>query len=279
MLRLGEKQELTITRTVSFGVYLADPADPKADVLLPGKEVPEGAKTGDVLTVFLYKDSQDRLIATTREPLITLHETALLKVKETGKIGAFLDWGLDKDLLLPFKEQTKRVRAGETVLAALYIDKSERLCATMNVYPYLHVDGPYRIGDQVKGRIYETSGNFGIFVAVDDRYQGLIPKQGAAGQFTVGECIECRVTNVREDGKLDLDPRQKAYLQMDKDAEFILTVIDEFDGVLPFDDKVSPEVINREFGLTKNAFKRAVGRLMKEGKVEIRDRRIYRTDS
>ncbi len=276
MLRLGEKQELVITRQVNFGVYLAAEDDPQNDVLLPGKEVPEGAKKGDSLEVFLYKDSSDRLIATVREPLLTIGKTGLLTVKETGKIGAFLDWGLEKDLLLPFHEQTRRVREGEQVLAALYIDKSKRLCATMNVYPYLHVNAPYQIGDMVHGRIYETSENFGIFVAVDDRYQGLIPKREAAGEFPIGEVIECRVTNVREDGKLDLSARQKAYLQMDKDAEDILKVIDEFDGVLPFDDKVSPEVIRREFGLTKNAFKRAVGRLLKEGKVQIRDKRIYK---
>ncbi len=276
MLRLGEKQELVITRLVSFGVYLASEDDRENDVLLPGKEVPEGAKKGDRLEVFLYKDSADRLIATVREPLLTLGKTGLLTVKETGRIGAFLDWGLEKDLLLPFHEQTKRVREGEEVLAALYIDKSQRLCATMNVYPYLHVNAPYQIGDMVRGRIYETSENFGIFVAVDDRYQGLIPKQEAAGEFPIGEVIECRVTNVREDGKLDLSARQKAYLQMDADAELVMKVIDEFDGVLPFDDKVSPEVIRREFGLTKNAFKRAVGRLMKERRVEIRDKRIYR---
>ena len=276
MLRLGEKQELVITRLVSFGVYLASEDDRENDVLLPGKEVPEGAKKGDRLEVFLYKDSADRLIATVREPLLTLGKTGLLTVKETGRIGAFLDWGLEKDLLLPFHEQTKRVREGEEVLAALYIDKSQRLCATMNVYPYLHVNAPYQIGDMVRGRIYETSENFGIFVAVDDRYQGLIPKQEAAGEFPIGKVIECRVTNVREDGKLDLSARQKAYLQMDADAELVMNVIDEFDGVLPFDDKVSPEVIRREFGLTKNAFKRAVGRLMKERRVEIRDKRIYR---
>ena len=276
MLRLGEKQELVITRLVSFGVYLASEDDRENDVLLPGKEVPEGAKKGDRLEVFLYKDSADRLIATVREPLLTLGKTGLLTVKETGRIGAFLDWGLEKDLLLPFHEQTKRVREGEEVLAALYIDKSQRLCATMNVYPYLHVNAPYQIGDMVRGRIYETSENFGIFVAVDDRYQGLIPKQEAAGEFPIGKVIECRVTNIREDGKLDLSARQKAYLQMDADAELVMKVIDEFDGVLPFDDKVSPEVIRREFGLTKNAFKRAVGRLMKERRVEIRDKRIYR---
>jgi predicted RNA-binding protein (virulence factor B family) len=211
-----------------------------------------------------------------REPMLTLYHTAVLKVIEVGRIGAFLDWGLEKDLLLPFHEQTTRVSAGDEVLVALYVDKSSRLCATMNVYPYLKTQSPYQIGDQVKGRIYETSENFGIFVAVDDIYSALIPKREAAGTFVIGNVIDARVTNVKEDGKLDLSPRKKAYLQMDEDADLVLRVIDEFEGVLPFNDRVSPEIIQREFGLSKNAFKRAVGRLLKEGRIQITENRIIR---
>lgn len=277
MLRLGEKQELSIVKKVAFGVYLSDEEGAER-VLLPGKEVPEGAQTGDRLQVFLYRDSSDRMIATTRTPYVTLGKTAVLTVKQNSKIGAFLDWGLEKDLLLPFHEQTKRVREGEECLVALYIDKSSRLCATMNVYPYLRQNSPYQIGDQVRGRIYETSGNFGVFVAVDDCYSALIPKQEAAGSFFVGDVIEARVTQVKEDGKLDLSVREKAYLQMDKDAELVVQVIREFDGVLPFSDKASPEVIRREFGLSKAAFKRAVGRLLKEGRIRLTENRIFLCD-
>ncbi|MDD3795490.1 MAG: S1-like domain-containing RNA-binding protein [Lachnospiraceae bacterium] len=275
MLRLGERQDLNIVKKVDFGVYLSEEGD-DTRILLPKKEVPEGSEIGDSLNVFLYKDSKDRLIATMREPKLMRNGIALLQVKEVGQIGAFLDWGLDKDLFLPFKEQTRRVRAGEECLAGLYIDKSSRLCATMNVYPYPKMHSPYQINDMVKGRIYETSDNFGVFVAVDDQYSALIPKKDAAGQFTIGEVIEARVTNVKEDGKLDLTVRDKAYLQMDEDAELVMKVLDEFDGVLPFNDKVSPEVIKREFGLSKNAFKRAVGRLYKQGKIEITENRILK---
>ena len=245
-------------------------------VLLPRKEVPEDAAIGDSLMVFLYKDSRDRLIATTREPAMVLGGIALLRVKEISRIGAFLDWGLEKDLLLPFREQTRKVRADEECLVALYIDKSDRLCATMNVYPYLKKNSPYRIGDAVQGRIYETSDNFGVFVAVDDQYSALIPKREAAGTFHIGEVVQARVTDVKEDGKLDLSVRAKAYLQIEDDARLVMRVIDEFDGVLPFNDKVSPEVIKREFGLSKNAFKRAVGHLLKEGQIEITENRILR---
>ncbi len=277
MLNLGRRQKLIIAKTVTFGVYLSEGGSREEDtVLLPKKEVPMGAKVGDTIDVFLYKDSQDRLIATTRSPLIMCDEIALLEVREVGKIGAFLDWGLEKDLLLPFHEQTRRVRAGQKVLAALYVDKSSRLCATMNVYPYLKQNSPYQIGDMVTGRIYETSENFGIFVAVDDQYSALIPKREAAGRYEIGSVIEARVTDVKEDGKLDLSTRQKAYLQINEDAEMVMGVIEEFDGVLPFNDKVSPEVIKREFGLSKNAFKRAVGHLLKEGKIKITENRIFK---
>ena len=278
MIELGKKQTLTIVKSVEFGVYLAEDknADAKNRVLLPGKQVPQGAKEGDRLEVFIYKDSQDRLISTTKEPLGLIGQTAVLKVKQVTKIGAFLDWGLEKDLLLPYHEQTLRVREGEEVLVALYVDKSGRLCATMKVYHYLSTRTPYVVGDVVKGRVYEISERFGVFVAVDDKYSALIPAREAAGKYRPGKILELRVTEVKEDGKMNVSDRQKAYLQLNEDAEMVLGVIDEFAGVLPFDDKVSPEVIKREFGLSKNAFKRAVGHLLKEGKIEIREKRIYR---
>lgn len=309
MLRTGEKQELTVVKEVEFGIYLADvPEEPmegetelpgeggrtvrsdrrrgdaprsgrgrvqdQEKVLLPKKEVPEGTKMGDHMQVFLYRDSKDRLIATRREPMLTVGKFAVLKVKEVSGIGAFLDWGLEKDLLLPFHEQTAKVRAGEECLVALYVDKSGRLCATMRVYPYLYRNSPYQPNDEVSGRVYELSNNFGTFVAVDDKYSGLIPQREGASGLKVGDRIRARVTGVKEDGKLDLSIREKAYLQMNEDAEMVMDVIDEYAGVLPFDDRVDPEIIRREFGLSKNAFKRAVGRLLREGRVEIRDRKI-----
>ena len=277
MIELGKKQTLFIVKSVEFGVYLAEDmhADTKHQVLLPAKQVPEGKKDGDKIEVFIYKDSQDRLIATKNEPKLTVGEVGLLKVKQVTKIGAFLDWGLEKDLLLPYHEQTNRVREGEECLVALYVDKSSRLCATMKVYHYLSTRTPYVPGDSVKGRVYEISGNFGVFVAVDDKYSALIPAREATGKYRPGAILDLRVTEVKEDGKMNVSDRQKAYIQINEDAESVFSVIEEFAGVLPFDDHASPEVIKREFGLSKNAFKRAVGHLMKEGKVEIRDKRIY----
>jgi len=279
MIRLGEIQTLQIVKRVEFGVYLGDGENREERVLLPKKQVPEDVRTGDQIEVFVYRDSKDRLIATTNRPKITLGEVGRLKVAQAGKIGAFLDWGLEKDLLLPFKEQTRRVQAGEECLAALYIDKSNRLCATMNVYPYLDTDSPYGRDDRVTGTVYEISQNFGAFVAVDDRYSGLIPKRELYGAVEVGDTVHARVTDVKEDGKLNLSSREKAYLQIGQDAERILEIIDSFDGVLPFNDKASPEVIRRETQMSKNEFKRAVGHLLKEGRVTITERAIRRNGS
>lgn len=270
-MRLGEKQVLTVVKKVSFGVYLGND---EQRVLLPKKQVPEGIEPGDPVEVFLYKDSDDRLIATTREPRLTLGKLAVLRVADTNRMGAFLDWGLDKDLFLPFKQQTAKVQKGDQCLVSLYIDKSERLCATMKVYHLLQTDSPYQKDDKVTGIIYDTSDNFGIFVAVDDRYSALIPRKDAVGALRVGERVEARVTAVKEDGKLDLNLRDKIPEQMDKDAERILEVIRGCGGELPFNDKADPERIRQEFGMSKAAFKRGVGRLLKERKIEILDQRI-----
>lgn len=277
MIRLGEKQELVIVKKVEFGVYLAVSFEEAAEhVLLPIKQLPEGSAVGDRLTVFIYRDSKDRMIATTREPKLVKGQVAELTVAQMGKFGAFLDWGLEKDLLLPFREQRGRVKVGGKVLVSLYTDKSNRLCATMNVYENLRKDSPYQPEDRVKGRVYELSDNFGAFVAVDNLYSGLIPKKELFGTIEPGMDVEARVLKVREDGKLDLSIREKAYLQMDVDAEKILALLDSYEGSLPFNDKAAPEVINHETGMSKNEFKRAVGRLLKQGKIEIGEKTIRR---
>ena len=274
MIKLGEKQDLTVIKLVDFGVYLAAEDAKEEKVLLPRKQVPEGTKAGDVLHVFVYRDSKDRLIATTNEVKLTLGQVPLLKVSQAGKTGAFLDWGLEKDLFLPFREQTKPVEEGEECLVALYIDKSNRLCATMKLYPYLKTDGEFQVDDRIMGRVYEISRNFGAFVAVDDIYSGLIPMKELYGKVEVGDMVAARITAVKEDGKLDLSIREKAYLQMEKDAGVVLDIIRSYDGVLPFNDKASPETIKREMQMSKNEFKRAVGHLLKENRIIIGEKSI-----
>lgn len=276
MFELGNKQQLIVVKEVDFGVYLGEAKESEERILLPKKQVPAGTKLYDTIEVFVYKDSNDRWIATVNEPKLMLGKVAVLEVLEVGKIGAFLDWGLEKDLLLPFKEQTSRVKQGDHCLVALYIDKSQRLCATMNVYEYLELTSPYKKDDRVTGTIYEESQEFGLFVAVDNRYSALISKKESYGNLKIGDTIQARVIHVKEDGKLDLSVREKAYLQMDADALLIMEAIDKRGGTLPFNDKVSPEIIKSEFNLSKNAFKRAVGRLLKEGRIEIKENSIIK---
>ena len=278
MLRLGETQELTVVRTVDFGVYLAEGHTAEEErVLLPIKQVPKGTRVGDTIEVFLYKDSENRLIATTTTPALKLGDYGCLTVVGTSKIGAFLSWGLTKDLFLPYKEQTYRVKEGDEVLVTLYIDKSERLAASMRgLYHLLSQDSPYKKDDIVKGRVYEFSNNFGAFVAVDNKYSALIPAHEDHSNLKIGQIIEAKVVEVKEDGKLTLTMREKAYIQIEKDSEKVLQVIDEFAGVLPFNDKAPAEVIMRDVGLSKNAFKRAVGNLYKERIVEITEKSIRR---
>lgn len=278
-LKLGEYQELYYCKKTSFGAYLATDMSGEERVLLPAKQVPQTASAGDKIRVFLYKDSSDRMIATTREPKLTLGAYAPLTVREVGKIGAFLDWGLEKDLLLPFREMLGRPEAGDEILVTLYIDKSSRLCASMRgLYDLLSKDSPYKKGDMVQGRVYEFSDNFGAFVAVDDRYSARISKAEDHSFLRIGDMIEARVTAVKPDGKLDLTLRQAAYLQMDPDAEKILGLLDAYSGVLPFTEKASPEVIKRETGLSKAAFKRAAGHLYKEHKIIIDNGKIRKKE-
>lgn len=265
-MRLGEKQVLTVVKIVDFGVYLGNNEE---RVLLPKKQVPKGVEPGDPIEVFLYRDSSDRMIATTHEPKLAMGELAVLEVADAGKMGAFLDWGLEKDLFLPFKEQTVKVKKGDKCLVSLYIDKSGRLCATMKVYAMLRTDSPYKKDDHVRGIVYDKSDEFGVFVAVDGKFSARIPKKDAYGRLHIGEEIEARVTNVKEDGKLDLSVRDKIPQQMDADAEVIYRRLTEYGGSLPFTDKADPEVIREEFKMSKAAFKRAIGRLLKERKIEI----------
>lgn len=272
MLELGKYQKLEAVKRTGFGMYLSEPgSDHKHTILLPAKEVPEGTDIGNIMNVFLYKDSEDREIATTAAVPVTVGGLAVLRVKEVSNIGAFLDWGLMKDLFLPYKEQTTKVNEGDQVLITLYIDKSNRLCATMKVYDLLATDSGYKKDDTVTGIIYDRIEAFGVFVAVDNKYSAMIPKNELYPDTKIGDIVKARVISVREDGKLNLSLRDKAYLQMDTDSEAILTRLKASGGFLPYNDTSSPEEIKKEFRMSKNAYKRAVGRLLKAGTITITD--------
>ena len=283
-MKLGLVQELEIVKITENGVYLSDPQDSVPvnapsdsspedltvqKVLLPKNQSPKNAQIGMRLTVFLYKDSEDRPIATTTIPPITLGATAMLPVKEVTKIGAFLSWGLAKDLLLPFKEQIVKVKEGDGVLVALYIDKSSRLCATAKVYDYLRTDSEYHENDTVTGVVYEIIDAFGAYVAVDNRYSAMIPKQELFNPLKLGDIVTAYVRRVLPDGKLTLSLRGPAYLELSGDAAKIYDKLIASGGFLSYHDKTDPETIKSVFSLSKNAFKRAVGHLLKEGKITL----------
>lgn len=280
IFKLGEIQKLQVIKEVPMGLYLSLPetvrsADEGRElVLLPKREVPKDTSIDDLINVFIYKDSEDRLIATSLKPSVTLGSFAYLTVKEATQIGAFLSWGLLKDLFLPFKEQTYHVKAGDKVLVSLYIDKSERLCATMHLYELLDTDSDYKKDDAVTGTIYEISDNFGAFVAVDNKYSGLIPKHELFKKVFIGEQVRARVAKVNDDGKLTLSIREKTPFQMDRDCVTIMEHLNQHGGFLPFHDKSSPESIKREFQMSKAEFKRAIGRLYKNGQITLEDNGI-----
>ncbi|SDY56175.1 hypothetical protein SAMN05660462_00337 [Proteiniborus ethanoligenes] len=275
MIELGKIQELEVVRKTEIGIYLNSKSDKIGpDILLPIKQVPQDVQTGDEIEVFIYRDSEDRLIATTKKPKIVLGELGVLKVVETTRIGAFLDWGLEKDLFLPFKEQIGKVEKGREYLVGLYVDKSDRLCATMKTNKILTSKSPYKVNDKVQGIIYRINKDMGAFVAVDNKYDSMIPKHEVYSSHRIGDKIEARVTKVREDGKLDLSIREKANVQTDEDVIQILTKMIKNGGILNLNDDSSPEEIKKQLNMSKGAFKRAVGRLLKEKKIQIIEKGI-----
>lgn len=270
MIELGKLQKLEVLRKTQIGLYLNSKDDKDTeDILLPKNQMPKEIEVGDEIEVFVYKDSEDRTISTLKKPKLTIGELAVLRVVEVTAIGAFLEWGLEKDLFLPFREQLGKVKKGGTYLVGLYIDSSKRLCATMNIYNLLGTQSPYNENDRVNGTVYSISKELGAFVAVDNKYQGLIPNKELYGDFTAGDKVEVRIKKVRQDGKLELSLRKEAYNEIEGDAQKIIDKLKLSGGSLKINDSSTPEQIKAELNMSKAAFKRAVGRLLKEGAIKI----------
>ncbi len=269
MKKLGQWQELELLRFTSVGAYLnALDETSDTDVLLPSNELSEDLELGQMLSVFLYRDSEDRMIATLKRPYAILGDIALLEVLDIAEIGTFLDWGLTKDLLLPQGEQKAKLKVGDKVLVYLYLDASDRLAATMKIEKHLIEKSPYKIGDTVNGTVYSIAKDIGVFVAVDNRYYGLLPERERVDDYHLGDKVEARVTLVQPDGKLSLATRAKVSQQIHTDVALIKEKLVNANGFLPFNDKTAPELIKKEFKMSKKAFKRAVGVLLKEGSIE-----------
>lgn len=279
MIELGKIQELKVIRKTSIGAYLNTiDLNDEEDILLPMNQVPRDLEVEHVVEVFVYRDSEDRMIATMKIPKITIGELALLKVVDNSRIGAFLDWGLEKDLFLPFKEQIYRVEKDGTYLVGLYVDKSSRLCATMDIYKFLSQESPYKENDRVNGTIYKIKDEFGAFVAVNNKYDGLIPNKELYGDYKCGDCVDVRIKKIREDGKLELSLRKEAYNEINDDADKIMDRLILNGGSLRLNDKSLPEDIKSELNMSKSAFKRAIGRLFKEREIIITDNGIEKIE-
>ena len=272
MIELGEIQKLRIKRFTSVGAFLNEEKPEDEDILLPKAQIPEGAKVDDEVEVMVYRDSRDRIIATTRRPKVLLGELGHLTVVSQSKIGSFLDWGLEKDLFLPFSETVGHIEKGKSYLVGVYLDKSQRLAATMKIKDLLSTESPYKENDKVKGTIYSINRDIGAFVAVDDKYDGLIPIRELLGAYQVGDSIEVRVSKVLEDGKLVLSLRDRGYIQIDEDAKVIIAKMKENGGELNLTDRSAPEIIREKLSMSKSGFKRAIGRLYKDGAIVITDR-------
>ncbi|WP_066503287.1 S1 RNA-binding domain-containing protein [Abyssisolibacter fermentans] len=269
MIELGKIQKLQVIDFGSKGVYLSEGKKENNKILLHNNEIKNQLKIGDEIEVFVYRNTSNKIVATTNRPKLTVGEIGFLKVIEITKFGAFLDWGLDKDLFLPFKEQKDKIVQGREYLVGVYIDKSSRLCATMNVYDLLSTESPYKVNDSVKGFVYKLNREMGAFVAIDYRYHAMIPNNELFGDIRIGDNIEGRVTKIRPDGKMYISIRQKTYKQIDKDVNIIMDKLLKNKGKLYLNDNSSPEKIRQQLNISKGAFKKAVGRLLKKRIIRI----------
>lgn len=274
MIKVGKRQTMLVDHFASVGAYLVpvlvEEEEEKIEILLPNNELEERElQEGEEVEVLIYRDSEDRLIATFRKTEALVGTLAKLEVVDTNpRLGAFLDWGLTKDLLLPVSQQEVRAEIGKRYLVGIYEDSKGRLSATMKIYNFLLPNHDFSKNDTVKGTVYRVNDEIGVFVAVEDRYFGLIPKSECFQVFEVGEELDLRIIRVREDGKLDVSPRVILSEQISKDAEVILQKMRILKDHFRFNDDSSPEDIKDYFSMSKKAFKRAIGQLLKQGLID-----------
>lgn len=266
---VGKRVSLRIRRISGPGAFLAAHEDASDDrlLLLPRREVPENARVGDDVDVFVYLDSQDTPIATTRAPKLSLGEVAFLEVVSLEPYGAFVDWGLPKDLLVPKDEQTRDLLVGDRHPIGLYLDETRRLAGTMRISEMLRGAPPFEIGEWVEGEAWRKEPGLGVFVIVERRWVGLLPED-EPNALSRGEHARFRVAHVHRDGKIELSMRGLAHEERDRDAAKILEVLAARPNE-PFGDRSSPEEIRAVFGMSKKAFKRALGGLLDRGEVRL----------
>ena len=276
MIQIGQYNTLSVFRKTSVGFYLGD--EEGQEVLLPAKYAPPGLDRGQSLSVFVYKDSEDRLIATTLQPKITLNHFALLRVNMLSPVGAFLDWGLEKDLLVPFREQPERMEEGKSYLVYLYLDEStDRLVASGKLNRFLSNDGlTVQEGEEVEVLFWRPT-NMGYTVIVNNRHKGLIYSSELYGPVPPGSVRTGYIAKIREGNKLDVQLRKPGYASIEPSAEKILEQLKKRKGFLPLTDNSPPEDIARLLDMSKKTFKKSVGLLYKQRLIRLEPDGIYLT--
>lgn len=270
-MALGKIQTLTVLRKTIHGAFLEIDEE---EVLLPKKFVKRELNAGDQVKVFLYTDSEDRIVATTHTPKITLNTFAVLEVTDLTKHGAFLDWGLEKDLFLPYGEQEKRVEVGDKVVVRLCLDKeTDRLYASSKIGRFTKTPPSFKKGEEVDLLIGRKS-ELGYQVIINDRHVGLLYFNKIFQKIKMGDCVKGYIDQVREDGKIDIGLQKHGYDQIVDAQQVILAKLKESKGVLPFTDKSDPKAIEKAFSMSKNTFKKSIGALYKQRKIRIEADRI-----
>ena len=262
-VKLGKYNQLEVVKTVDFGVYLN--GDDDGEILLPSRYVPEGCKPGDVLNVFIYLDNEERLVATTLEPYVQVGEFACLEVAWVNEYGAFLDWGLMKDLFVPFREQKMKMQKGRRYVVHAHVDEdSYRIMASAKVERYLSKEHPeYQPGDEVEVMVWQKT-DLGYKVIVDNQFSGLVYQKEIFKPLEPGMRMQAFIRQVREDGKIDLTLQKDGLQKVGDFAEILLQYIKDNGGHTPLNDKSAAEEIYDTFGVSKKTFKKAVGDLYKK---------------
>lgn len=273
MIEIGKYNTLRVIKVVDFGVYLD--GEERGEILLPNEYVPKDCFPDDYLKVFIYFDSEDRIIATTEVPNIQVGEFAWMKVVSTSSVGAFLDWGLRKDLLVPFREQRDRMTEGKSYLVYAYVDDaSDRIVATAKIEKYLgNVPVQYKPGQEVDVLIARKS-DLGYNVIVDNLYWGLVYRNEIFRPLRLGQKLKGYIKGVREDEKIDVTLQKKGFDRIDVVVKKILEKLEDNGGVLDVSDKTAPEIIYNLFECSKKDYKKAIGTLFKERKIELTDTEI-----
>jgi predicted RNA-binding protein (virulence factor B family) len=275
---IGKRNKLEVVKQVDFGVYL-DGGAYYGDILLPKRYVPKDCQIGDIVDVFLYLDSEDKLISTTLTPKAMIGEVAKLKVVSLSSAGAFLDWGLPKDLFVPFSEQQLTMEEGRSYLVYLYLDaQTKRIAASSKLNRYVGKTEPeYQTGEQVDLVVTQRT-DLGYMAAINHSHWGLIFHTDLFRPLRLGQKIKGYIKRVREDGKIDLTLQKVGYDKVDDLSKRVMNILRAEGGFLPLSDKSPAAAINDKFGVSKNAYKMTIGRLYKERKIQIKPDGIYLVD-